>query len=173
MTMALLELPIAKPKRVELEPPETIQPELEKLAQEAEKELGYSVLTKAIHGVELLNILRKLEIDPFDRTQVAKYKKAMVDRYNGKPAGDGYRYTARWTKHNLAGYSKPVPEHILEKALELKRALPGVGLTVDSFELSAERIVPADPFLVVSYGSEEYHIEVWDEPEFECVSYRT
>lgn len=57
-----------------------------------------------------------------------------------------------------------VPEFVWAKAREIASCLPEAAFTVE--QLQSERRV-YDPFLIVSYGDESYHIEVWDESEFE------
>jgi hypothetical protein len=70
-----------------------------------------------------------------------------------------------WYRTNIQDYSKPIPPHVLAKAIEIKKALPTTEFFVE--ELKA---VP-DPFLIASFGSkdykEQYYIEVWEEPTFE------
>jgi hypothetical protein len=163
---------ITKPTRVELEPVTVIDLDLAQLATDAKKELGYSVLQEVLTSDALANVLRTLEIDPFDMAEVNKYKEAMRKKWHRKPADEGYHYEANWNLRPLAGYDQPVPEFVLEKALEVKRAFPNVTLEVDTLMLRTYKEVPVDPFLVVSYGRERYYIEVWDEPEFEAVPYK-
>ena len=42
--------------------------------------------------------------------------------------------------------------------------LPDASFTAE--QLRSERKM-YDPFLIVSYADESYHVEVWEEPEFE------
>ena len=101
-----------------------------------------------------------------------------------------------WESVSLGSYKQPVPVHVLSKALEIKRAWEERGYA-EQDRLNAPKgrsllsniwnfdpIPPSlnfrvshltaltlqellDPFLVVSYGDESYHIEVWDEPTFQ------
>lgn len=69
----------------------------------------------------------------------------------------------RWVKRPLED-KVDVPEFVKAKAAEIATRLPEATFTVE--ELRSERRA-YDPFLIVSYGSESYYVEVWDESDFE------
>jgi hypothetical protein len=142
------------------------------LAAEAEALLGYSVLRKRL-GMQspLTTALLKLEIEPFDSKSVDEYKKQMLayaqneaarmDVAEGIKPGSWQARIARWQEFSINGYSKPIPEYAIEKALQVKKACPEV-----SFKIEELTIVP-DPFLIAVLGKVRRYIEVWDEPKFE------
>jgi hypothetical protein len=78
----------------------------------------------------------------------------------------GHRLVREWKTAYLEQYSGNVPEHALQKALEIKRAVPAVRFLVEYLQDSMEHSDP-DPFLVAVLGNERYYIEVWDEKEYE------
>jgi hypothetical protein len=73
----------------------------------------------------------------------------------------------RWDEREIAKFSGCVPDHILQKAVEIKRSLPECEIRVQQLDYSC------DPFLVAvikvgQYSLERrYLIDVWDEPGFE------
>ena len=69
----------------------------------------------------------------------------------------------RWVTLPLKKAGK-IPEFVTAKAREIASALPDATLAVE--QLRSERDV-YDPFLIVSYGKESCHVEVWNEPVFE------
>ena len=69
----------------------------------------------------------------------------------------------RWEKQPLAE-AVGVPDYVKAKAAEIASHLPNATFEAEELR-SSERVY--DPFLVVSYGDESYHVEVWDESEFE------
>jgi hypothetical protein len=69
----------------------------------------------------------------------------------------------RWEKQPLAE-AVGVPDYVKAKAAEIASHLPDATFEVDELH-SSEHVY--DPFLVVSYGDESYHVEVWTEAEFE------
>lgn len=85
--------------------------------------------------------------------------------------GEGTRYVRNWTVNSLHGYSNFVPEHVLSKALEIKKEVPEAKFLVyDLMEHSETYKRPRrdpDPFLEVVLREERYYIEVWDERDFE------
>ena len=83
---------------------------------------------------------------------------------------------ATWRLTSLKNYAQPVPELVLQKAVEIKRELPEAEFFVDQLAV--------DPFLLVSLtGIPDYsrntpsrnldpetaaYVEVWAEPKFEA-----
>jgi hypothetical protein len=90
-------------------------------------------------------------------------------------------HEAKWSLILLSEYKKPVPEFVLNTALEIKKKFPNAILQID--ELSLEEInnksnnytmiapllatvLFLDPFLVATIDGKEYWVEVWNEPNF-------
>lgn len=67
----------------------------------------------------------------------------------------------RWERLCITEYAKPVPVHVLSKAIQIKQALP-----MTEFYVEEVRRMP-DPFLIAVFEKEQYYIEVWEEPTFE------
>ncbi|HEV7522972.1 MAG TPA: hypothetical protein VGP89_17860 [Candidatus Angelobacter sp.] len=142
------------------------------LATEAETMLGYSVLRKRL-GMQspLTTALLKLEIEPFDAASVKAYKDemlkyaqneaAIMDAKEGISRHSWQARQAIWRTSDIDGYSKPIPEYVIEKALQIKKACPEV-----QFQIEELTVVP-DPFLIAVLGKVRRYIEVWDEPKFE------
>jgi hypothetical protein len=135
------------------------------LGQEAERLLGYG----STKSDQLVTVLKRLEIQPLNAIDVAKYKKSK--EYTG-PYSHGSRTIRRWRAMDLAAYQGYVPKHVLAKAVQIKKAMPSVNFEVEALveikEHRRERL--PDPFLVaVAPGvkEERVYIEVWDEPDFE------
>ena len=153
----------------QLDKPGTMQPELgtfslksQKVGRQASEVLGYKVLEKESSTI-LAEALRRLDIDILNQEQVDAYK---LDCAKIAKAGDDgsaalVGSTGYWAQTLVEEYEKEIPEHVLNKAIQVKREVPEVEILVDEFT-----VVP-DPFLVVRHGSESYFIEVWDEPKFE------
>lgn len=150
------------------------------LARDAERLLGYRVMRARLRLPDpLLAALAKLEIEPFDVSTVGQYKAEMVKyaqsearKLDAAEGVDRYSVMARvasWIRYRLDQYPKPVPEYVLEKALQIKRECPAAGFQIEELD------VVKDPFLIVTGPGEmrgnivipqRYHIEVWDEAEF-------
>jgi hypothetical protein len=152
------------------------------LAAEAESVLGYKVLASVAEKQEKkLGILAKalgtLEIQPFRDEDVKAYcaerrtaaNLAALQEFLARAdcANDSY-FSLDWRKEKISEYRLPVPEFVLNKAVQIKKACPEAELWIESLK--------RDPFLVVtipdssnSWASplEEFYIEVWDEPKFE------
>lgn len=133
------------------------------LALEAEALLGYSVLRETMKLVSpLAAALKKLEIEPFSYGTVMQYKLQMA-QFAAQEAQKKNPYAyAVWDKIPIAKYRKPVPQMVLNRACEIKREVPAAGLFIQELNIHP------DPFLVAELGSEEFYVEVWDEPKFEA-----
>jgi len=132
------------------------------LALEAESLLGYSVLRKEMKLTSpLAATLKALDIEPFSDESVFTYAGEMKDFAQQEARKTNPYANAVWCHNPLARYPRPIPEIALQKACEIKRALPAAEFMV--MELN----VHPDPFLMVRLGTEEFYIEVWDEPKFE------
>lgn len=136
-----------------------IESELASLASRSHQILGYSFLNKAVKTDRTLaRALRKLHIRPYTDASVKEYKDAKQKEVQSKN-----KYArVTWEAYNLVGYEKPVPEFVLNKALEIKEEVPDVEFMIE------ELTIHPDPFLVAVLGKERYHVEVWDEPKFEA-----
>jgi len=151
------------------------------IEQQAAELLGYSA--KQVHERAtgelgpLAAALAKLEIEVLDPRDVHRYQ--MEGRHEAEREFLAQRIASNdasvlnrmhkyewpsWDERELKNYTLPVPEFVLNKALQIKKELPDVRFYVESLETHP------DPFLVVKYGqydSEVYHVEVWAEPKFE------
>ena len=142
------------------------------LAVQAEDLLGYATLRVAVQAPGALRrALAALEIQVLDQAAVDAYKEQMVRHY----ASHQKMYDPTWRLTSLRSYKQPVPEHVLAKAVEVKRALPQAEFYVDQLAV--------DPFLIVTLGplrdsmvntpsrtldaETAAYIEVWDEPKFD------
>lgn len=69
----------------------------------------------------------------------------------------------------LGSYDGEVPVFVLNKAMQIQDACYStVSFFIDQ-RITAQRArYLRDPFLVAQCGSEQYYIEVWDEPKFEA-----
>lgn len=162
-----IEKPIKKPVREKLrfvsDKSERMQ-----LAAKSRLLLGYGELFKHIAAPGALGVvLRDLHIDPLSKESVETYKEQVLDREKQKiQRRSGYRTTIAWRNVKLQGYTKPIPEFVLNKAVQIAEKMPSAQFCIQELHHTSKRIDP-DPFLVVSYGDESYYIEVWDEPTFE------
>jgi hypothetical protein len=146
------------------------------LALEVEDLLGYNVLRKDAKAPSRMErVLQSLEIDCYKQEKVDEYKKKMQahfqakaeneDRLEIQKTGFSRKVTVvSWKMVRLDKYTKPVPEHVLRKCVQIKRAAPDAEFFVD--ELVEEKRT-LDPFMVVKLGEDKAVFEVWDEPEFE------
>ncbi len=153
--------------RIKLSTTETSKDILE-LAEKAKTVLGYSVLR---NRTLLRDVLCELEIEVLDPKIVKKYMEEVARSKNGVLGGDW-----RWGALTLAKYTEPVPEFVLNKAIQVAERLeelylkPQMELRVHYFTNDDREVYP-DPFLSVKLGFysgyEMYYIEVWDENKFE------
>lgn len=168
---------IFRTKEKESEPKSMLQRESpfssldEQLARDAEELLGYPMLSGQL---EAQRAFQKLGIKPFTNTSAEAYQTIVYHRY------EGYQ---RWTwftlgKHddnspdgqliNRRGgegetipgpYLHPVPQFVLERAVQLKREIPAAQFFIRALE--------SDPFLVMWHKGLIFYVDVWDEPSFE------
>lgn len=146
------------------------------LALEVEDLLGYTPLRTDVKAPSrLLRALAELEIDTFKMETVDAYKLQMQQHFHAKAKernderqrgmSFGWIETdVAWRKVDLGTYKQPVPEHILRKCVQIKKAIPGATFQVDELR-DQSRVV--DPFMVVTLAGEGAYFEVWDEPKFE------
>lgn len=75
--------------------------------------------------------------------------------------------SANWNIISLKNYEKPIPEYVLQTALDIKAKVPDVYFRVSELRTRVRKNL--DPFLIVSNFEKEYYIEVWNEPKFQKV----
>ncbi len=162
--MATVEVP-ARLKRMTLIIPRESN-ERAMVAQRAADLLGYKgkLISDGIAG-KLGKVLVELDIKPFDPSRVAAYKRKQANNMRNQLRQTSYSVSVRWRSTDLRGYTRPVPDFILSKAVQIKEAMPEAHFEVEEMVAQKRRII--DPFLTVEYEGEKYWIEVWDEPEYE------
>lgn len=149
----------ATPTRVEVE---LSVRELDRsLAEDAASVLGYTPLKTEMDKDEARFVLaaafERLDIKPFDDAQVKTYKQAMADK------GTSRYKIATWKEVLIKDYTQPIPMHILQRAVAVKKEVPGCDVYVDYLE----SVNLPDPFLVVKMSGACFYIDVWDEPQWE------
>lgn len=161
------------------------------LASDAEQVLGYSVLrdrlTTSPNVPQLARTLAELGIDILNKADVLTYmRERLIDRtlevydewQKARPEpmaswGYGMNFSGpSWEATPIAKYKDAIPEFVVNKAVQIKRALPEAEIFIR--HLTEDK----DPFLEVTFGaatewdadnngSERYFVEVWEEPKFE------
>lgn len=121
----------------------------------------------------LRELLATLEIEPLIEADVVRYQAEMIAELMLDPsfqrerleARRQYRFFHYWEGHSLEQYGDPIPEFVLSKAIQIKKACPEVKFYVETLQGNP------DPFLVAQlgddYGKDYAYIEVWEEPKFE------
>lgn len=153
------------------------------LATKAKNLLGYRVLSGELSGSlsssavalgKLAEALLAKDIEVLDMGSVfayqvaeaAKRTKSELERLtrsgNVKQVFHWGFTPARWEHTEIKSYAEPIPEFVLQKAIQIKEACPDVQFYVH--HLNDPK---ADPFLVAVHGDEVYFVEVWAEPGFE------
>lgn len=134
----------------------------EDLAVKAEALLGYSHMRKSLDVAGPLGrILKQLEIEPFSADSVSAYKEAARVRASAenKRQFPGTMSSPEWKRVTLRGYPKPVPQHVLSRALDIFERSPAVVFWIEE--------IAGDPFLIADLDDEQFYIEVWDEQGFD------
>jgi len=143
------------------------------VVDEAKEVLGYkgSSATSFEAPSPLTELLARLEIERLNAADVIRYQAEMIAELMLDPdyqrsrldASREYRFFHYWSEEKLSSYSQPIPEFVLNKAIQIKKECPRVEFFVQSIEGNP------DPFLVAVLGSrDDYaYIEVWEEPKFE------
>lgn len=143
--------------------------ELRTLAVNAKNKLGYRVLHEVVNGsIELASVLRHLHIRAFKPDLIEDYKKKKLREQTLKLRRENPRTrfaTLGWNETNLANYEKPIPEFVLNKAMQIKDALPQTEFYIEEL---TENAPDPDPFIIAVHGKERYYFEVWEEPGFEA-----
>lgn len=160
--MTIKDLPRLKLQR-------TIEAPANTLADEAAAILGYSTGSPVVvQTTPLAAALAELDIDVLDWRAVLRYQftKQAEENIKAMPEQDWqWRREQSWHSVPIEKYTKPIPDFVLNKAIQIKKALPACEILVEELQESA------DPFLVVrikqDWRYEGYYVEVWDETSFE------
>ena len=166
-------------ERVSLESKKHIDESSLIVARKAATMLGYDQYLKYLgqhRSIGLAQALQELQIEPYSLASVEAYKKEKLEttlkesnkrtrRRRTEEDDDDDEYTGRWMRVDIGDYEPPIPEFVLRKAVQIVEKVPIANVLVDY--LVVERKILPDPFLVVRVGTEEYYIEVWNEPVFE------
>jgi hypothetical protein len=126
-------------------------------------ELGIEVLNPAT----ILLYQEKLGVPHPDLRELVKNSGAFVEAVDDDDESDEDdddempSNRKSWQRQSLESYGAPIPAHVLQKAIEIKKALPSVEFSVEQLKMMP------DPFLIVEFREEQFYIEVWEEPKFE------
>src|SRR5271166_4247312 len=123
---------------------------------EAREVLQYGSRTAPIQEKKspLRELLATLEIEPLNEADVVRYQAEMIAELMLDPAYHRDRLDARrqyrffhyWEGRALEGYSEPIPEFVLAKAIQIKKACPDVKFLIEVLQGNP------DPFLVAQIG---------------------
>lgn len=142
------------------------------LADDAATLLGYKAGTRTVVKVTpLAAALAELDIEPLEWRAVRRYQFEAAAAANTArlaevtdPDFQDWRSELEWTRTPISKYAEPIPDYVLNKAIQIKRALPDVEIIVEALQQNP------DPFLIVrvkdGYRYEGYYVEVWDERSF-------
>ena len=139
--------------------------------EEASEVLGYRLerTPSRRNESELRSALGELGIEPLNESDVVRYQAEMIAelmltaeyQMERTRASVDYRFFHYWENVDLNRYREPIPEFVLNKAIQIKKRLPSVKFYVQTLEGQP------DPFLLAKVGDEHAYIEVWEEPKFE------
>lgn len=129
---------------------------------------GHDALYMTLQSLEM-EILDWHDVMAYQAQEIGKAVDRLVKR---ELQSDEYSerilsWPPRWAEFEISKFTEHVPNHILQKAVEIKRSLPECEIRVQRLDQSC------DPFLVAvvkvgQYNVEKrYFIDVWDEPGFE------
>lgn len=154
--------------------------ELPNLAQEAQEVLGYAQRKVETVLSEPRATLAKLEIEILDPKDVMTYQllqkqereRELLKRWwasHDEPPDRLDVPVVNWATTAIGQYKGWIPDHVLAKAIEIKKANPELGMWVTHLEETS------DPFLLVApAGTSEWRlmqkgawVECWMEPGFE------
>lgn len=147
----------------------TVEAPVSTLADEAASILGYSTDSAVVvEAKPLAAALAAMDIGILDWREVLRYqyqKQAEENIAQLQEPGWQWRSDLSWNMTPIDKFKQPIPDFVLNKAIQIKKALPACEILVESLERSA------DPFLVVrlkdGWRYEGYYVEVWDESSFE------
>lgn len=149
--------------------------------------LGYAAPSASASDSDsprLASILADLDIEALDATSVERYQFDKLVQVESQRLAQEHAsgttnvtnfwkssrsFTFSWSMAPLSGYKGTIPEYVLRKAVQIKKACPDVDFHVEGLSRNP------DPFLIASiktgeYSCEAYYIEVWDEPGFKITS---
>lgn len=115
------------------------------------------VVGALIGGLIACNVWNVAEA-PFWITGVAGVALCFIG-FVGAGVMDDKNKAWEWERHEISQYSKPVPQFVIRKALQLKQELPDVKLYIEEL-ISKDKVRNGDPFLVAEHGSRTVYIEV-------------
>lgn len=81
--------------------------------------------------------------------------------------GKGKRRRVDWRILPIAQFTGDIPEFALNRALEIRTAIPGCSFQIDGLYTTTEERPLPDPFLVVVRKGEAYYVDVWDEKGYQ------
>lgn len=131
-----------------------------------ETEVKKQQLAKVLHDLEIVPLaVRDVKLYQIERL-AEMWRERVLTRLGDDTFWWNLRYFGEWSMTEIEKYSEPIPEFVLNKAIQIKRACPDVAVFVEWLNDHP------DPFLVVRLGTETrnaelYYIEAWDEPRFE------
>jgi hypothetical protein len=156
--------------------------ELAKTVQDEARELlGYNAreaVERAPEPKPLAEALTRLEIEVLDKPSVIRYQGERAVEFVRKKSAEitpesrygtstGWYLGYIWECEPLEKHKDAIPEHILLRAIEIKKTCPGVQFFVEFLNENP------DPFLIAvisenkSSWDEFYYIGVWEEATFE------
>ena len=146
----------------------TFEAPVSTLADEAASILGYSTGSPVVvQTTPLASALAALDIEVLDWRAVLRYQfqKQADENIKTMPEQDWqWRREQSWHTTPIEKYTKPIPDFVLNKAIQIKKALPACEILIEELESTP------DPFLVVrlkkDWRYEGYYVEVWDETSF-------
>lgn len=143
------------------------------LMEDVKEILGYGRPTPQEPAVSALRLaLAEQEIDILDWKQVHLYqleqlfKEDMESKKRDLASArefDGQEkwFGRQWAQVEISKYTGTIPEYVLRKALQIKKACPEAELIVEHLTETP------DPFLIArvkkDWKYEAYYVEVWDE----------
>lgn len=150
-----------------------LDPELDKLADEAYMKAGYYRLRNKINEktgrevVPFAKVLRKLDIRPFTLESVVKYKAWRLVKQFEETGREWW-----WQQSSLSGFQGDIPEFVIRKTIQITEGLHKAGV-YNSGVLQVEYLIDqannlADPFLVAVFGPSRCYVEVFEEAAFEA-----
>lgn len=150
------------------------------LVRDAQDILGYSCIeaskNASVTDDPLSSSLRKLQIETLNPYDVKFYQmerrheveREWLDRQRSNDpdrlAGLNRYQWPEWIETEISHYSEPIPFHVLDKAVQIRRELPECKIFIEHLTEHP------DPFLLVKsgkYDEKVAYIEVWEEPRFE------
>jgi len=154
------------------------------LADDALGILGYNVLKETGNSAGLtklqqvlaeheIEVLCAKSVDIYKAEQWERKQRELFDEHlrSGKEhwlKAESSRYwsswatTASWEEVKINEYKEAIPLHVLNKAVQIKKALPDAEIIIEHLTETP------DPFLVVKHEGKKVYVDVWEEPRFEA-----